>query len=142
MSRVPWSKSKIYRDMKTGKFPPQAEKLEGSTSAGWHEDAIDALVESLRPKLAAKDQSKPGIEVSQSQVAKLDQPLSGPPLKPGPELAPQRRAVKAAEDGTLIRTGIKLHGEDVFCHLPSRRLLVSVGSISDEYLASLTKLSA
>lgn len=50
-----YSKSKIYRDMRTGKFPPQAEKLEGSTSAGWFEDDIDAFLEGLRP-----ESSEPG----------------------------------------------------------------------------------
>ncbi|MFP5206137.1 MAG: helix-turn-helix transcriptional regulator [Acidobacteriota bacterium] len=74
MLRVPWSKTKIYRDMKAGKFPPQAQKLEGSTSAGWHEDAIDNFVESLRTAPAAKDRIALAKEVTPVEVSELDHP--------------------------------------------------------------------
>jgi predicted DNA-binding transcriptional regulator AlpA len=142
MRRVPWSKSKIYRDMKTGKFPPQAEKLEGSTSAGWHEDAIDDLVESLRPKVAPKESGSPAKEALLGEAGQADHPDRPLPLNLGPRTAPRRRQANTAEDETLIRTGMKLQGQDVYCHVPSRRLLVAVGSISDEYLAAVRKLSA
>src|ERR1700682_3079202 len=48
-ARTGYSKSKIYRDMKAGKFPKQAKRLQGSTSAGWFEDDIDAFLEQRRP---------------------------------------------------------------------------------------------
>ena len=142
MRRVPWSKSKIYRDMETGKFPPQAEKLEGSTSAGWYEDDIDDLLESLRPKMAAKDRNALGTEAQQEQMAEAEHPHHPLPLNLGSRTAHRRRQAKAAEDETLIRTGMKLQGQDVYCHVPSGRLLVAVGSLSDEYLAAVRKLSA
>jgi predicted DNA-binding transcriptional regulator AlpA len=142
LSRVPWSESKIRRDMKAGKFPQQAKKLEGSTSAGWYEDDIDDLLESLRPKPAAKDWSALEKEVSQGEVAGADHPHRPRPLNLWNGTAPARRAVKAAADETLIRIGMKLQGQDVFCHLPSRKLLVAVGSMSDEFLAALGRLSA
>ncbi len=142
MRRVPWSKSKIYRDMEAGKFPPQAEKLEGSTSAGWYEDDIDDLLESLRPETVPKDSSTPPKDVPREEVAEAErahQPLT---LNLGPRTAPRRRQAKAAEDETLIRTGMKLQGQDVYCHVPSGRLLVIVGSMSEEYLEAVRKLSA
>lgn len=142
MLRVPWSKTKIYGYMKAGKFPPQAKKLEGSTSAGWYEEDVDDFVESLRPNPADKDGSALGSELSQEGVAEEDHPRRPLPLELRNGTAPARRAMKAAEDETLIRTGMKLQGQDVYCHVPSRKLLVAVGSMSDEYLAALTKLSA
>lgn len=142
MRRVPWSKSKIYRDMKAGKFPPQAEKLEGSTSAGWYEDAIDDLVESLRPKTVPKDSRTPPKNVPQEERTEAEPSHRPLPLNLGSRTTPQRRQAKAAEDETLIQTGIKLQGQDVYCHVPSGRLLVAVGSMSGEYLAALRKLSA
>ena len=142
LSRVPWSKSTIYRYVKAGKFPPQADKVDGSTSAGWLEDAIDDFVESLRPEPAAKDRRPLVKEVSQGVVAETDHSLRPLSLNLRNGTTPKRRTMKAEEDETLIRTGMKLQGQDVFCHLPSRNLLVVVGSMSDECLAALTKLSA
>jgi predicted DNA-binding transcriptional regulator AlpA len=140
--RTHWSKSKIYRYMKRGKFPPQAKKLEGSRSAGWYEGDIDDFIESLRPEPAAKDRRARAREVSQGEFAETDHPHRPLSLNPRNGTAPLRRVVKAEEDETLIRTGMKLQGQDVFCHLPSQRLLVAVGSMSEEYLAALGKLSA
>ncbi len=142
MFRIPWSKSKIYRYMKAGKFPPQAKKLEGSTSARCHEEDIDDFLEAIRPEPTAKDRSALASEVLQGEVAEADHSHRPLPLNLRNGTAPQRRTVKAAEDETLIRTGMKLKGQDVFCHLPSRKLLVAVGSMSDECVAALTKLSA
>jgi len=142
LSRVPWSESKIRRDIKAGKFPPQAKKLAGSTSAGWYEDDIDDLLESLRPEPAAKDRSALEKEVFQREVAGADHPHRPLPSNLRNVTAPTRRAVKAEEEETLIRTGMKLQGQDVFCHLPSRKLLVVVGSMSDECLTALGRLSA
>lgn len=142
MLRVPWSKTKIYGYMKAGKFPPQAKKLEGSTSAGWYEEDVDEFLETLRPEQSTKDRSALAIEDIQEDVAEEDHPRRPLPLELRTGAAPARRAVKAAEGETLIRTGMKLQGQEVYCHLPSRKLLVAVGSMSDEYLAALTKLSA
>jgi len=142
LSRVPWSKSTIYRNMKAGKFPPQADKVDGSTSAGWLEDTIDEFVESLRPEPVAKDRSVFEKEASQGEVAGADHRSRPFPLDLRTGTAPTQRAVKAAEEETLIRTGMKLQGQDVFCHLPSRKFLVAVGSMSDEYLAALGRLLA
>jgi predicted DNA-binding transcriptional regulator AlpA len=140
--RTGWSESKIRRYMKAGKFPAQADKLEGSRSAGWIEDQIDDFVLSVTPEPIQKDRSMLAREVSQAEVAEADHPHLPLSLNLRNGAAPQRRKVKAAEDETLIRTGMKLQGQDVFCHLPSRRLLVAVGSMSDEFLAAFTNISA
>src|ERR1035437_10565475 len=48
MLRTRFGKTKIYGLIKQDKFPPQANRLEGSCSAGWYEDEIDAYIESGR----------------------------------------------------------------------------------------------
>lgn len=116
MNRTGYSKSKIYRDMGVAKFPKQAKRLEGSTSAGWFEDDIDAFIATLRVE----------SNFSSQCIAQSD-PVKSP--------KPQINGV--GEGQTLIRTGMKLYGADVFCHLPTRKLLVLVGSISDECLSAL-----
>lgn len=142
MFRTRRSKSTIYRDMKAGKFPQQAKKLEGSNSAGWCEDDIDDFLETLRPERSAKDGSTKAREVTFSEVSEGGNPHQPVPFNPQNGTTPRRRAVNAIEDGTLIPTGMKLQGQDVYCHVPSRRLLVAVGSMSNEYLAAITKISA
>lgn len=140
--RTGWSKSKIYRYMKAGKFPPQADKLEGSRSAGWIEEQIDDFVQSLTPEPIQKDRSMLAREISRDEIAESDHPRRLVPLDPRRGTTPQKQPVKATEDETLIRTGMKLQGQDVFCHLPSRKLLVAVGSLSAEFIAALGMVTA
>ena len=142
MARTGPSKSKIYRDMKARKFPQQAKKLDGSISAGWFEEDIDEFIERRRPESTPAATRFPAEEVSRAQAADSDHSGRPFPLNLRPGTGPQRQPGKTAEDETLIRTGMKLQGQDVFCHVPSRRLLVAVGSMSDEYLMALRKLSA
>lgn len=99
-------------------------------------------MESLRPQPVAKVRSVFEKEASQGEVAGAEHRSRPFPLDRRTGTAPSQRAVKAAEEETLIRTGMKLQGQDVFCHLPSRKLLVVVGSISDECLTALGQLSA
>jgi predicted DNA-binding transcriptional regulator AlpA len=136
MERTNYSKSKIYRDMKTEKFPLQARKLDGSTSAGWFEDDIDEFLEGRRP-----ESSRHGIhglpEVArQGDVAVFGTHQTGR-AKFNPEAVSRSQTRRIGEDQTLIRTGIKLNGADVFCHAPTRKLLVVVGSIEEEWLSAL-----
>lgn len=37
---------------------------------------------------------------------------------------------------------MKLQGADVYCHVPTRKLLVAVGSMPDEWLANLEMIKA
>jgi predicted DNA-binding transcriptional regulator AlpA len=45
------SKSKIHRLIHEGKFPKHANKLDGTTSAGWFENQIFAYLEALSEEL-------------------------------------------------------------------------------------------
>jgi|GEM_PF-1867831 predicted DNA-binding transcriptional regulator AlpA len=126
MARTGPSKSKIYRDMKAGKFPPQAKKLEGSSSAGWFEEHIDEFLERRRPESSPGATLVRAEEVSQAQAAESDDSHRPFQLNLRPGTAPQRQPGNAAEDESLIRTGMKLQGQDVFLHVPSRKLLVAV----------------
>jgi prophage regulatory protein len=136
------SRSTIYRYINAGKFPRQAKKLEGSTSAAWYEADIDAFVESLRPEQAWKSDSTVTKKVEKETISEPELLRSPLTLDRCPGKAPQGRQVKPAEDESLVRTGIKLVGQEVYFHLPSRKLLVAVGSMSDENLAAIIKLSA
>lgn len=48
MQRLGCGRSTVYRLGKAG-ILPQADRMEGCSSAGWLEDDVDALVESRRP---------------------------------------------------------------------------------------------
>lgn len=137
LARTGVSKSQIYRDMKTGKFPNQAKKPKGSTGAFWLEDDIDEFIESRRPD------TSPARKCPRAEggAAKLGKPqLYDPDAVSG--TLPHPKDNTGRRDTTLIRTGMKLQGQDVFCHLPSRRLFVAVGSISDEMLAAMGMAAA
>ncbi len=47
--RTHLSKTSVYRMIGLGLFPEQAKKLNGSRTAGWFEDDIDAWIEGRRP---------------------------------------------------------------------------------------------
>src|ERR1039458_1686727 len=72
VERTHWSKSKIYRDMKAGKFPKQAKNLEGSRSAGWFEDEIDEFLEARRPESSLHGNRTLSNDASKGDVAVLD----------------------------------------------------------------------
>jgi predicted DNA-binding transcriptional regulator AlpA len=131
MERTSYSKSKIYRDMRAGKFPPQAKKLEGSTSSGWFEDAIDEFIEARRPESSLR-QSQPipkVVQLGDTAIPDIHHPGRAE-HNTTVVLKPQARRI--AKDQMLMRTGMKLNGAEVYCHVPTRKLLVVVGSMSDE----------
>jgi predicted DNA-binding transcriptional regulator AlpA len=136
MARTGFSKSKIFRDVKTGKFPQQAKKLEGSTSAGWFEDDIDEFMEARRPKTSHHgNQALP--KVAQRGGAEDPDVHNQHPAKLGAASLSKPQAPKVGEDLSLIRTGLKLHGTDVYFHRPTGKLLVMVGSMPDEWRSVL-----
>lgn len=136
IARTGFSKSKIYRDMKAGKFPQQATKLEGSTSAGWFEEDIDNFLDQLRPGSNLESSQQPSREAHQGGTTAPDglHPIA-PRLRPG--TSPLRHSRKTEQAETLIRTGMKMDGREVLCHLPSRQLLVAVGTLSPDFLAAI-----
>lgn len=136
MQRTNYSKSKIYRDIRFGKFPAQAIKLAGSTSAGWFEDEIDEFLEARRRESSHRGNRPQPKASRQRDVETADIHCPDRP-NPNPRTVPYALEAKLAEDQTLVRTGMRLNGADVFCHKATRKLLVVVGSISHECLASL-----
>jgi predicted DNA-binding transcriptional regulator AlpA len=136
MYRTSLSKSKIYRDMKTGKFPPQAKKMEGSTSAGWYEDDIDEFIDARRPKSSLYESQASPKGAQQGDVVNLaihHQDRENLHLSSVPK--PQAKSVE--HEQRLIRTGMKLDGADVYWHPPTGKLVVFVGSMPDEWLSGL-----
>jgi hypothetical protein len=125
--------------VKARKFPPQAKKLEGSTSAGWFEDEIDAYIEARRPDcISGRKLTKSGT-MSPQDAAKVNSPCinRGELLRVTPANFQSRKSPVMGAESTLIATGMKINGAEVYCHKPSRKLLVEIGSISIESLARL-----
>lgn len=139
MARTGCSKSKIYRDVKAGRFPAQASKLEGSTSAGWIEDDIDAHLEARRPGSSNRLRNAVYNLVKTLDAAQVDpsQFNRGRSQRVTPSNLQAHEMLNIGSDSTLISTGMRINGAAVYCHRPSRKLLVEVGSISAESLAKL-----
>ena len=130
------SKSKIYRDIKSGKFPPQAKKPEGSTSAGWYEKHIDDFVEARRPEWnQGETQSDRNVQQNDVSVRQIESSADTKFHVPAVSLK------RIEEKQTLVQTGLNLDGRDVYCHVPSRKLLIVVGSISEELQAALASVA-
>ena len=139
MSRTGDSKSKIYRDMRAGKFPLQAKKLEGSRSAGWFEDEIDAHLEARRPDSEIRVHqpgAKPDHTPRDRQLSSARLPTGDSRLVANSNPAGQKSVVTSAET-TFVAMGMKINGSEVYCHKPSRKLYIEVGSISQDALARL-----
>jgi predicted DNA-binding transcriptional regulator AlpA len=138
-ARTRYSKSKIYRLMLKGQFPQKAKKLAGSRSTGWLEDEIDAHIEALRPEpIEASVEGQPvHIPVAKviSKPSKRDSMVSaslGVTASKGTTVANPKWI-----DTSLISIGNDREGSEMFLHMPSRQLLVVVGTASPELLRRL-----
>ncbi len=129
-SRTTYSKSKIYRLIKDGKFPAQAERLKGTTSAGWFEDDIDNYLETLRPEQI--------YVAEQSNTAEL--PSGGPTAMQKQGVAPplKRRSGSAKigkvhiirdQNHDLVPIGTIHSGRAIYLHRPSNKLLIEFGEL-------------
>lgn len=139
-ARTNYSRSKIYRLIGEGKFPSQANKLDGSTSAGWFEDQIDAYLEARRPQpIAALCQDRPDHLSEAPVVRKLSKGGgSGPGSLEAPAMiGPKGDVIPKWRDTSLVSIGKNCEGSELFLHKPSRQLLVVVGTASAELLRKL-----
>jgi prophage regulatory protein len=127
MRRVGLSKTTIYDRIKKGEFPAQAKLLDGSATAGWFEDEIEAY-------LAARRITKPKLPSSAGiSQAKPVNPTNAPTRF---EPATKARVLKSTpfqkEEGPnhedmLIATSMQILGCQVFLHKTTGKLLLDIG---------------
>lgn len=135
MERTGYSKSKIYRDMKTGRFPQQAKLIKGSRSAGWFEEDVDVFLEQRRPESSQYRGNSVPSSIARSDVAVSDVRHSDHNRIRSVAVL-KAQTTRLGVDQTLMRTGMKINGAEVYCHVPTQKLLVVVGSISEEWLSA------
>jgi len=129
MRRLGRGRSTVYRLVNAG-ILPQAKRLPGCISAGWHEDLVDAVVESLRPDIKnpvmpvvtapAKSThagTRNGIEVGVATAAVG-------------RLADSGAAAVGKPASDLVPTTLQIMGNVVYLHPPTKKLLLEVGNLS------------
>jgi len=132
MRRLGCSRSSVYRLTDAGVLP-QAESLDGCHTAGWFEDVVDAVVESRRPA-----EKKPAIQVAvgSPRTIKPDDPpeitvkesTSARCAQFGPRSSGMDKPTKPAQD--LVPTTLRIMGNVVYYHVPTRRLFMEVGKLA------------
>jgi predicted DNA-binding transcriptional regulator AlpA len=139
--RAGYGKTKIYGLIKKGKFPPQANRLEGNCSAGWYEDEIDAYIESGRDNRSQKWKEvadSVGVidQVGLPDLTKQwDTPLEKAVIKPS-----RTRVAKTSpqsEEQGLIATGLQIGGHAVYLHPHSGKLLLDIGRALAPFLSGI-----
>jgi hypothetical protein len=108
----------------------QAERMEGCSSAGWLEDDVDALVESRRPA------GKKPVTPAGSAPAKSTQADTCNGIEDSVATAPvatpaDSGAVSVSNTASdLVPTTLRIMGNVVYLHTPTRKLLMDVGDLS------------
>ena len=124
--RTHLSKTGVYRMMGLGLFPAQAKKLNGSCTAGWFEDDVDAWIEDRRPDTARADQPKGADHTSQPEVQKAVPRLRGHSIA---AIDRHRPKPPNAQDTDLVPMGISFFGRVVYLHRHTKQLLLDVGKL-------------
>lgn len=129
MLRLGCGRSTVYRLDKAG-ILPQAERLEGCSSAGWLEDDVDAVIESRRP--AGKKPVMPAV----TAPPKAGHAGTNNGIEDGAAAAPARTPANCGPTGVckpvpdLIPTTLRIMGNVVYLHAPSGKLLMDIGNLS------------
>ena len=127
--RLGCGRSTLHRLGKAG-ILPQADRMEGCSSAGWLEDDVDALVESRR-STGKKPVMPAGFAPATPTHAgtrngTVDSVVTAPVA--GPADSNTVGSSKPASD--LVPTTLRIMGNVVYLHAPSGRLLMDVGNLS------------
>jgi predicted DNA-binding transcriptional regulator AlpA len=131
MDRTGESRSTIYRLDKKG-ILRRAKNLDGSTSAGWHEDSVDAYVESRRADPINPPES---IDSGQARASKTPALVRracdiGDKKSFGP-IPVGRSKISSAWAGEVSSemhaTGMIIMGNKVYFHAPTGKLYMELG---------------
>ncbi len=129
MRRLGCGRSTVYRLGKAG-ILPQAEHMEGCSSAGWLEDAVDALVESRRPagmKPVTPTGSAPAKSTHAGTRNGIEDSVAAAPVA----MHAVSGAVGAGKPASeLVPTTLRIMGNLVYLHTPTGKLLMDVGNLS------------
>ena len=128
--RLGCSRSTVYRLGDAG-ILPQAEPMEGCSSAGWLEDDVDALVESRRP--AGKKSVMPAgpARAKSTQAGTrngIEDSVATVPVVCTPATFGASGVSKPVPD--LVPTTLRIMGNVVYLHAPTGKLLIDVGNLS------------
>ncbi len=141
MWRLGCGRSTVYRLGKAG-ILPQAERMEGCSSAGWLEDDVDALVESRRPagkKPVMPAGSAPAKSTHAGGRNGIEDDVATAPIQ-APADSCAAGVSKPVSD--LVPTSLQIMGNVVYLHTPTRKLLLDIGNLSAPGRAVKLDLSA
>ena len=141
LQRLGCGRSTLHRLGKAG-ILPQAERMEGCSSAGWLEDDVDALVESRRPagkKPVTPAGSAPAKSTQADTCNGIDDSVATAPVAT-PADSGAVGAGKPASD--LVPTTLRIMGNVVYLHAPTGKLLMDVGNLSAPGRGAKLDLSA
>ena len=129
MRRLGCGRSTVYRLGDAG-ILPQAEPMEGCSSAGWLEDDVDALVESRRP--AGKKPAMPAhtTPAKSPHVSSRNGIEDGVPTAPVATPADSGAVGAGKPASELVPTTLRIMGNVVYLHAPTGKLLMDVGNLS------------
>ena len=129
LQRLGCGRPALHRLGKAG-ILPQAERMEGCSSAGWLEDDVDALVESRRPA------GKKPVMPAGSASAKPTHAGTRNRIKDGVATAPAATPADFGAVGVskpsseLVPTTLRIMGNIVYLHAPTGKLLMDLGNLS------------
>jgi predicted DNA-binding transcriptional regulator AlpA len=131
MDRTGDSRSTIYRLDKKG-ILLRAKQLDGSSSVGWHEDSVDALVELRRADPISASQIVLTTRAKALQVPALthhDRDAQGAknPLRIPAGRSTSKSARIRERSTELQATSIMIMGNKVYFHAPTGKLFMEVG---------------
>ena len=127
--RLGCGRSTLHRLGKAG-ILPQAERMEGCSSAGWLEDDVDALVESRRPagkKPVIPAGSAPVKPTHASTRNGIEDSVAGAPVVTPADSGAAGTGRPASD---LVPTTLRIMGNVVYLHAPTGKLLMDVGNLS------------
>ena len=130
MLRTGYGKTKIYGLIKKNRFPPQANRLDGSCSAGWYEDEVDLYIESGRNNRSQKWKEAVDVVGIKNRAGTSDVTQGSTPRNEKVTKSKYARVATAdvqLQEQGLIATGLELFGRMVYLHRPSGKLLLDVG---------------
>lgn len=102
-----------------GLFPEQAKKLNGSRTAGWFEDDIDAWIEGRRPGKTWA--SQPPSESGKTVRSVPDQSIHA--------VDRQKTQAPTMQESSLVPTGLVVFGRVVYLYQPTNQMLLDIGKL-------------
>ncbi len=136
MRRISLSRSTVYRWMRLGRFPKQAKKENGTTSALWFKDEVDAFIATLRNPASGSPAPPPSITPntnSRQSPAEIRLTSHSPQLgvtQDKPASSKKLRPLGIGSEACLIVGPLLIGTQEAFFDPQSGRIFEVIGQLT------------